>query len=61
LLASASETKICVWDISNKSTPFYEFLDAHTDSINDVKFSPLDENLLISTADDGNFKLWDLR
>jgi WD40 repeat protein len=33
---------------------------AHADSINDVKFGP-DGNLLISTADDGHFKIWDLR
>mgnify|MGYP003764069035 CR=1 FL=1 len=36
------------------------FENAHTDSINDVKFGP-DGNLLISTSDDGHFKIWDLR
>jgi WD40 repeat protein len=60
LLTSAAQTTICVWDTQKGSEPSLVFDNAHTDSINDVKFGP-DGNLLISTADDGHFKIWDLR
>lgn len=60
LLTSASQTTICVWDTQKGSEPSLKFENAHLDGINDVKFGP-DGNLLISTADDGHFKIWDLR
>lgn len=60
LLTSAAQTTICVWDTPKASEPSVVIENAHADSINDVKFGP-DGNLLISTADDGHFKIWDLR
>jgi WD40 repeat protein len=60
LLTSAAQTSICVWDTEKSCAPSVVFENAHTDGINDVKFGP-DGNLLISTADDGHFKIWDLR
>eukprot|EP00352_Strombidinopsis_acuminata_P005590 CAMPEP_0176370576 /NCGR_PEP_ID=MMETSP0126-20121128/24088_1 /TAXON_ID=141414 ORGANISM="Strombidinopsis acuminatum, Strain SPMC142" /NCGR_SAMPLE_ID=MMETSP0126 /ASSEMBLY_ACC=CAM_ASM_000229 /LENGTH=98 /DNA_ID=CAMNT_0017729675 /DNA_START=697 /DNA_END=993 /DNA_ORIENTATION=- len=36
---------------------------AHSNDIeiNDAKFSPIDPNLIITSANDGNFKIWDIR
>ena len=38
-----------------------KFMDAHEDSINDAKFSPLNKNWIVTASSDGFFKLWDLR
>lgn len=39
-----------------------KFMNAHDDwQINDVKFSPLNRNLLVTSGQDGFFKIWDLR
>lgn len=35
--------------------------EAHQSSINDIKFSPANTNLLISVSDDSNYKIWDIR
>ena len=40
------------------------FENAHSDQVHDVKFSVHDEhggNLLISTSEDGHYKIWDIR
>jgi WD40 repeat protein len=61
LLCSASGTTVCVWDVEKNTTPSVELSNAHVENINDVKFSQLNEHLMISTSDDGHFKIWDLR
>lgn len=35
-------------------------LEAHTDTVNGMAFSPVDSNLLVSASDDGTARLWDI-
>ena len=63
-MCSASEKQICIWDVEKQNDPIIRLEEAHVDSINDVRFSPNPAHgghLMISTADDGHFKIWDLR
>ena len=64
LLASTANTTICIWDVEKQTTPSITFSDAHVDAINDIKFSQNSkhaETIMISTSDDGHFKIWDIR
>lgn len=64
LLCSASQQNICVWDTEKSSEPSVKLTGAHVKDINDVNFSAHAAhggNMMISTADDGHFKIWDLR
>lgn len=64
LLCSAAQKMIAVWDTEKSSQPSILFENAHVEAVNDVKFSPHEAhggNLLISTSDDGHFKIWDVR
>lgn len=66
LLCSASQQNICVWDTENtkEGEPSVKLTGAHVKDINDVNFSAHPShggNMMISTADDGHFKIWDLR
>ena len=65
MLCSAAQKSLCIWDVGKGSTdPILKVDEAHQDSINDLKFSPHINhggNLLISSSDDGYFKIWDHR
>ena len=64
LLCSASQQNICVWDTEKSTEPSVKLTGAHVKDINDVNFSAHPAhggNMMISTADDGHFKIWDLR
>jgi WD40 repeat protein len=61
LLAAASGTQLCLWNISNPSHHVLSLTNAHQSTINDIKFSPLSDSLFITAADDSHFKIWDLR
>jgi len=64
LICSASAKTIAIWDINKQNTPTVTIAEAHTDAVNDVKFSGHPAhggNVMISTADDGHFKVWDMR
>ena len=53
-----------MWDINKGSEASVKFSEAHVENINDVRFAThpsYSEHMLISTADDGHFKIWDLR
>ena len=64
LLCSAAAQTICIWTVDGGDGPTMKFENAHTDSIHDVKFSTHEQHgghLLISTSEDGHFKIWDVR
>ncbi|CDW78759.1 histone-binding protein rbbp4-like [Stylonychia lemnae] len=63
LLAAATGTSVCIWDVDKceNGAPTVIILDAHEDTINDLKFSPLNQNLYGTASDDHHFKLWDVR
>ena len=67
LLASASRTAVCIWDVNSESKTRdihqkLKFENAHgTHDINDARFSPLNHHLLVTSGSDGHFKVWDLR
>lgn len=66
LLCSAAGSNACIWDTNNldkDKNQLLTFRQAHGQNviINDVKFSPLDGNLLVTSGSDGFFKVWDIR
>ena len=61
ILTAATAQTLCVWDLEAGSEPIFNVDDAHQGTINDVKFSNLNENLIGTASDDNNYKLWDLR
>ena len=60
-LSSAADTKAIVWDINN-SKALCTFDDGHDGKpINDVHFSVLEQHLVVTSGDDGFFKIYDMR
>ena len=47
--------------MSRGTDPQILLTDAHTKTINDCKFSNLNENIFGTVSDDGYFKIWDKR
>lgn len=60
IIAGSGDT-ICGWDLNNKDENIFKIDNAHQNTVNDVKFSPMNPNLFISASDDGHFKIWDIR
>ena len=55
---------IAIWDVQKSNDPVVKFEEAHVENINDIRFAmhpSQSENMLISTSDDGHFKIWDIR
>lgn len=62
LICSCAEDYLVVWNALQSKEPMQKFLNAHSKDINDVRFGEANNpELMISTAEDGHFKLWDLR
>ena len=66
LLCSGADDRFCVWDVEQErigdKQQMLQFRKPHGDaSVNDVKFSPVDPNLIVSSGSDGFFKVWDIR
>lgn len=55
---------MCLWDtnqVSQKGAPTLKIEKAHLKTINDIKFSNLEGNILGTASDDSHYKLWDTR
>ena len=48
-----------MWKVNAYISPIYE-LDAHTDQINSIFFSPLYRYQMISSSNDKKVKIWNL-
>ena len=60
MLLSAVGKEICVWDVEKNlgGDQLMKIMNAHSDKeVNDAKFSPLQENLILSSGADGMFKM----
>ena len=63
LLASAAGSTVCVWDVAQNIDQESQLLkiavahDSADQPVNDVKFSPFDENRLITSGNDGFYKM----
>ena len=64
VLVAATGQTLCLWDTNQpltKGAPSLKIDEAHEKTINDVKFSNLNPNMLGTASDDSNYKLWDTR
>lgn len=59
-LSGANDTKIALWDLSNKTGPIKQF-NSHSAVINDLSFNFPSKNLFGSVADDYTTQIHDLR
>ena len=66
LIVSAAKTTVCVWDVeknlsavgSNNSSQLFKVDKTHGETdVNDAKFSPLQDNLIITSGGDGMYKM----
>lgn len=61
LFGSVSDDKrLKIWDMKNTSRSIYT-VDAHTEEILALDFSPFNENLLVTSSVDKTAALWDMR
>eukprot|EP00347_Sterkiella_histriomuscorum_P005399 403356762 len=63
VLAAATGTTICIWNVEEQKegNQLLKIQQAHEDTINDIKFSNINPHLFGTAADDGHYKLWDMR
>lgn len=69
-ITSAASSTICIWDVNQskeggslimKELPHGANAEGEPWTINDVRFSPLSADLIITVAEDGKYMIWDLR
>lgn len=62
LLVSCSEQDLVIWNALENVEPMQKYKDAHSNTVNDVRFGyENNQELMLSTGEDGHFKVWDLR
>mgnify|MGYP006077539455 CR=1 FL=1 len=59
MACSLSTQDICIYDTATFTE--VSCIRAHSDRINGIEFAKLNPSLLVSTSDDNNVKLWDVR
>ena len=60
LIVSAAKKSVCVWDIEKNLNggQLFKIDTAHGENeVNDVKFSPLQEHLILTSGGDGHYKM----
>ena len=60
-IASTSNQKALVWDISNKESPIHSSLTKHLRAVSDLHWSPFHSDTLATCSYDSYIHLWDLR
>eukprot|EP00668_Euglena_longa_P000812 GGOE01000981.1.p1 GENE.GGOE01000981.1~~GGOE01000981.1.p1 ORF type:complete len:709 (+),score=192.16 GGOE01000981.1:151-2277(+) len=53
--------QVVIWDLQKKGSKFLEAYDDHKRTVNKVSWRPQNPDILVSGAQDGLIKLWDLR
>jgi len=59
MITGSADKTIAVWDTRNTKTKLFS-LRAHTDDVNQVKFSSKASNILASSSSDRRILMWDL-
>eukprot|EP01135_Chromosphaera_perkinsii_P005645 Nk52_evm16s356 gene=Nk52_evmTU16s356 len=61
LIATTSNQKALIWNISSEKYPLQNVLHTHTRAITDLQWSWLDKNLLATCSQDSHIHIWDIR
>ncbi|CAI2369734.1 unnamed protein product [Moneuplotes crassus] len=57
----SDDRRLRIWDLRSANKDSFSLVEAHTEEILALDFSPFDENLLITSSADKSVKLWDMR